>query len=61
MNYKIRKLQDDIIAMLNASDIPIEAKRLILADLLNIVTNESTKIIAMEIKEVQKKDVVSET
>lgn len=61
MNFKIRELEDKIIAMLNASDIPIEAKRLILADLLNIVTNESTKIIAMEIKEVQKKDVVSET
>ena len=35
VNTEIRKLEDDIIALLNASDVPIEAKRLILCDVLD--------------------------
>jgi hypothetical protein len=37
VNTEIRKLEDDIIALLNASDVPIEVKRLILSDVLGIV------------------------
>lgn len=50
MNTKIRLLEDQIVAALNGSDVPIEAKRLILADLLNIVTKKADEIIAQEIK-----------
>jgi len=50
MNTKMRALEDDIISLLNGSDVPIEAKRLILADLLNIVTKKADEIIAQEIK-----------
>ena len=49
MNTKIRKLEDEIINVLNKSDVPIEAKRLIISDVLHIVTKESDKTIAMEI------------
>lgn len=50
VNTKIRMLEDQIVAALNGSDVPIEAKRLILADLLNIVTKKADEIIAQEIK-----------
>lgn len=50
MNTKIRMLEDQIVAALNGSDVPIEAKRLILSDLLNIVTKKADEIIAQEIK-----------
>lgn len=50
MNTKIRLLEDQIVAALNGSDVPIEAKRLILSDLLNIVTKKADEIIAQEIK-----------
>lgn len=50
MNTEIRKLEDDIIALLNASDVPIETKRLILSDVLGIVTKKAQDTIALEIK-----------
>ena len=50
VNRKIRMLEDQIVAALNGSDVPIEAKRLILSDLLNIVTKKADEIIAQEIK-----------
>ena len=50
VNTKIRMLEDQIVAALNGSDVPIEAKRLILSDLLNIVTKKADEIIAQEIK-----------
>ena len=49
MNTKIRKLEDEIIDALNKSDVPIEAKRLIISDVLHIVTKEADKAIALEI------------
>ena len=50
MNYKIRKLEDDIIATLNSSDAPMEAKRLILENVLNLINKEADSIIKFEIK-----------
>lgn len=50
MNFKIRKLKDDLISVLNASDVPIEAKRLILAEIGDIVLKKSDEIIALEIQ-----------
>jgi len=49
MNYEIRKLEDDIISILNSSGVPIEAKRLIISDILNIVTKKADEIISQEI------------
>lgn len=50
MNTKMRALEDDIISLLNGSDVPIEAKRLILTDILNLVTKKADEIISQEIK-----------
>ena len=50
MNTKIRLLEDQIVALLNGSDVPIEAKRLILADIQNLVTKKADQVIRQEIK-----------
>ena len=50
MNTKMRALEDDIISLLNGSDVPIEAKRLILTDILNLVTKKADETISQEIK-----------
>ena len=50
MNTKIRLLEDQIVALLNGSDVPIEAKRLILADIQNLVTKKADQVIKQEIK-----------
>lgn len=50
MNTKIRALEDQLVYIINASDVPIEAKRLILADILNLVTKKADAIISQEIK-----------
>ena len=52
MNLSIRQLEDSLIAILNQSDVPMEAKRLVLADVLHIVTKEADKEIQQELKEV---------
>ena len=50
MNTKIRLLEDQIVALLNGSDVPIEAKRLILADIQNLVTKKADQVIKQEIQ-----------
>lgn len=51
MNTKIRNLEDNIIALLNAEDdIPLECKRLILCDILRITTAASDKAIMQEME-----------
>ena len=56
MNYKMRDLEDNVISLLNASDVPIEAKRLIVQNVLNLITKQADKIIVEEIKEMQKEE-----
>lgn len=51
VNTSIRKLEDEIIAILNQSDAPMEAKRLVLSDVLHIVTKEADKDIQRELEE----------
>ena len=48
INRDIRELEDNIIALLNASDVPIEAKRLIVSNIYNLVTKEADKAIIFE-------------
>jgi hypothetical protein len=51
MNTKIRNLEDNIIALLNAeNDVPLECKRLILCDILRITTTASDKAIMQEME-----------
>lgn len=49
-NTNIRKLEDEIIEILNQSDVPMEAKRLVISDVLHIVTKEADKEITNELK-----------
>lgn len=49
-NTNIRQLEDNIIEILNQSDVPLEAKRLVVADVLHIVTKEADKEILNELK-----------
>lgn len=56
MNTEMRALSDALLTLVNASPIPIEAKRLILENLLIKVTEKSEQIIAEEIKEKETKD-----
>ncbi len=49
MNKEIRQLQDDLISLLNGSNVPIECKRLILANTLTLVEKEADKAIVGEL------------
>lgn len=49
-NYNIRYLEDKIIDDFNLSDVPIEAKRLIAQNVLNLLTKQADKVICDEIK-----------
>ena len=51
MNLKIRKLEEDLISVLNSSDIPIEAKRLVVQNILNIIENKADKTIMQELSQ----------
>ena len=61
MNFNIRKLEDDIISILNGSEVPIEAKRLILAEILDKVNKEAERVISLEINREEEKNVVRES
>lgn len=50
MNRKIRKLEDDIISLLNGSDLPVEVKRIVLANTLSLVEKEADRAILSEIQ-----------
>lgn len=55
-NYKIRDLEDKMIDTLNSSDVAIEAKRLIIQNLLNMVTKQADARITMEIQDMKKEE-----
>lgn len=48
MNLKIRQLEDSILNMINDSDLPIEIKRLVIADIFNLVIRQSDREVAAE-------------
>jgi hypothetical protein len=48
MDNDIRNLSNHIVEVLNGSPVPIEAKRLVLVELLMKVTTEANKQIVME-------------
>ncbi len=55
-NRDIRELEDNIIALLNASDVQIEVKRLIVSNVYNLVTKEADKTILDESLPKQKEE-----
>ena len=56
MDSEIRALQDALLTLTNASPIPIEAKRLILENLLIKVTEKANLVISEEIKAKEKEN-----
>lgn len=55
-NYKIRDLEDKMIDTLNSSDVAIEVKRLIVQNILNMVTKQADARITMEIQDMKKEE-----
>lgn len=51
INTQIRQLEDDLIATLNNSPVPMEVKRLVLEDVLHLTKKRADKIILQEIEE----------
>ena len=56
VNLQIRKFRDSIIAMTNASPLPIEIKRLVFAEIQTQINVESDKMIISEKAEAEKVD-----
>ena len=54
VNTQIRQLRDSIIAMTNASPLPIEIKRLVFAEIQTQINNEADRIIILERQEAEK-------
>ena len=55
-NYKVRELEDKLIDTINASDVLPEVKRLIVQNLLNLITKQADAKITMEIQEMKKEE-----
>lgn len=51
MNNQIRQFRDSIIAMVNASPLPIEIKRLVFYEIQLQISTESNRVIALEKEE----------
>lgn len=54
VNTEIRQLRDSIIAMTNASPLPIEIKRLVFAEIQTQINTEADRIILAERQESEK-------
>lgn len=48
MNSKIRQLEDDLVSILNASDLPIEVKRLIVGNVYHATEKAADNAILRE-------------
>lgn len=55
-NYKVRELEDKLIDTINASDVLPEVKRLIVQNLLNLITKQADAKITMEIQKMKKEE-----
>lgn len=51
MNKKMRLLYDTLIGIINKSDIPIEAKRIIAENICYLLSQKADEIISQEINE----------
>lgn len=51
LNLKIRNLEDTIIDAINVSDLPIEVKRLIVSDVLNLILRQADKEVINEVSQ----------
>ncbi len=51
VNAQIRQFRKQIIATTNASELPIEVKRLVFFEVLQMINSESDKIISVELEQ----------
>lgn len=49
-NLKIRRIRDSIIMLLNGSELPAEAKRLVLIEVLNLATQTADEAVRFELQ-----------
>lgn len=56
MNLKIKQFEDALIQLIDASELPVEAVRLILANTLMKVEQVSIQAIEKEFEEISKKE-----
>ena len=56
VNTQIRQLRDSIIAMTNASPLPIEIKRLVFAEIQTQINAEADRMIMAERQESEKQN-----
>lgn len=56
VNTQIRQLRDSIIAMTNASPLPIEIKRLVFAEIQTQINAEADRMIIAERQEAEKQN-----
>ncbi len=56
MDKDIRKFQDDLIAFVNATDLPWEVIRLVMSDVYELVAKKSNETIARQISMKEVKD-----
>lgn len=50
MNLEIRKLEETIVSVINSSQIPTEAKRLVVADVLRKLEVQADKEVMLEVQ-----------
>lgn len=60
INTQIRQLRDSIIAITNASPLPIEVKRLVFAEIQTQIEVEAERVILAEREEAKKESEVKE-
>ena len=50
MNKEIRAFEDKIVETFNSSGLPIEVKRLVAQNVLNVITKKADEVILQEIR-----------
>lgn len=51
MNLEFRRLQENLVNQINAAQLPIEGKRLVVLEILHKIEMEAERIIIQEIEE----------
>lgn len=56
MNLELRWLQENMVELINSANLPIEAKRLVVCEILHKLEVETEKIIYNEMQEKKKEE-----
>ena len=54
INFQIRKMRDETVQLINQYDVPLEVKRLVLAEILSEVSNLTLSQITKEMEEINR-------